>query len=188
MYIQGKKTLAAPIPTRHAYFCHGRTLDLEKNTIKTAHDTSENTYVFPLTLSKFLGSLLQGPLRHIKHNRKGFYNCIAASIDEIIKRGGANSIMLYNIQVRSTGQPPQGHAELQRVRPRKTPWLPCTHVSLPLPFVPPPLLAPLPVPSSYPSLPRGCSSQQLQGRRLFSVFHPRHCPLSQTLREGPKKS
>jgi len=68
--------------------------------IKTAHDTSENTHVFPLTLSEFLGSLLQGLLRHIKHNRKGFCNCIAGSIDEIIKRGGANSIMLHSSKIR----------------------------------------------------------------------------------------
>jgi len=109
---KAKKTLAAPISTRHAYFCHGRTLDLEKNAIKTAHDTGENTHVFPLTLSEFLGSPFKGPLRHIKHNRKGLYNCIAASIHKIIERGRDSSIMLRDIQVRSAGQPPQGHVEL----------------------------------------------------------------------------
>jgi len=111
--VQGKEALATEEIAGHAMFRDGRTLDLDENTIKTSHNTLENTHVGPLALPKLCGSVLERVGRHVKNDRERFHNGITPRIHHVVKSSFRHAVVLCYVKVRPTGQPPQSHAQLK---------------------------------------------------------------------------
>jgi len=111
--VQGKEALATEEIAGHAMFRDGRTLDLDENTIKTSHNTLENTHVGPLALPKLCGSVLERVGRHVKNDRERCHNGITPRIHQVVESSFRHAVVLCYVKVRPTGQPPQSHAQLK---------------------------------------------------------------------------